>query len=73
MRIVGSARRPPRFSWTASMDRVADTVQMDRAAVRLKNFVSKDEFPYVQISGATLDSGDYVKALQDVHGQSRLP
>ena len=62
----GFGKEAASFLMDRVMDRVADTVQMDRAAVRLKNFVPKDEFPYVQISGATLDSGDYAKALQDV-------
>ena len=62
----GFGKEAASFLMDRVMDRVADTVQMDRAEVRLKNFVPKDEFPYVQISGATLDSGDYVRALQDV-------
>jgi aerobic carbon-monoxide dehydrogenase large subunit len=48
------------------MDRVASHLGMDRAEVRDKNFVSPEEFPYTQISGATLDSGNYSAALKTV-------
>src|SRR5713226_4571349 len=46
------------------MDRVASHLGMDRAEVRAKNFVSPEEFPYTQISGATLDRGNYAEALK---------
>jgi aerobic carbon-monoxide dehydrogenase large subunit len=45
------------------MDRVIDHVTretgLDRIAVRRRNFIPADEFPYSQPSGAMLDSGDY--------------
>jgi carbon-monoxide dehydrogenase large subunit len=46
------------------MDRVAKETGLDRAEVRFKNFVQPDEFPYPQVSGAMLDSGDYPAALR---------
>lgn len=46
------------------MDRVADVTGLDRAEVRLRNFIPADEFPFSQVSGAVLDSGDYQKALR---------
>jgi carbon-monoxide dehydrogenase large subunit len=46
------------------MDRVADATGIDRAEVRLRNFIQSEEFPYSQVSGAMLDSGDYSKALR---------
>ncbi len=52
------------------MDRVLDDVAgktgRDRAEVRLKNFIPPDEFPYTQVSGANLDSGNYPGALKRV-------
>jgi carbon-monoxide dehydrogenase large subunit len=49
------------------MDRVIDHVTkvtgLDRVAVRRKNFIPADEFPYSQPSGAMLDSGDYQKVM----------
>jgi carbon-monoxide dehydrogenase large subunit len=48
------------------MDRVAKITGLDRAEVRLRNFIQPGEFPYPQVSGAILDSGDYPKALRRV-------
>ncbi|MDP6816587.1 MAG: xanthine dehydrogenase family protein molybdopterin-binding subunit [Alphaproteobacteria bacterium] len=52
------------------MDRVLDDVAAktgrDRAEVRLKNFIPPDEFPYTQVSGANLDSGNYPGTLKRV-------
>jgi carbon-monoxide dehydrogenase large subunit len=50
------------------MDRVVDQVTRvtgrDRAEVRFRNFISPDDFPHPQPSGAVLDSGDYPRALR---------
>jgi carbon-monoxide dehydrogenase large subunit len=48
------------------MDRVARETGLDRATVRMRNFILPDEFPYAQPSGAILDSGNYPAALQKV-------
>jgi carbon-monoxide dehydrogenase large subunit len=48
------------------MDLVAKATGLDRAAVRFKNFIPPDEFPYPQVSGAMLDSGNYAAALEQV-------
>lgn len=48
------------------MDRVAQETGLDRAAVRLHNFIQPEEFPYSQPSGAVLDSGNYPGTLQKV-------
>ncbi len=50
------------------MDRIVDAVAratgLDSPAVRFRNFIQPDEFPYSQNSGAMIDSGDYPRALQ---------
>ena len=46
------------------MDLVAERTGLDRAAVRFRNFIPPDAFPYKQVSGASLDSGNYPKVLQ---------
>ena len=55
-------------SWL--MDRVMDTVAretaLDRAAVRLKNFIQPGEFPFPHNGGGVIDSGDYPKAMRRV-------
>jgi len=48
------------------LDRVADATSIDRAEVRLRNFIPANEFPYSQVSGAMLDSGDYPQAMRKV-------
>lgn len=48
------------------MDRIAGATGLDRTEVRFRNFVQPDEFPYPQVSGAMLDSGDYPGALRMV-------
>ncbi|MGD9765093.1 MAG: xanthine dehydrogenase family protein molybdopterin-binding subunit [Candidatus Binatia bacterium] len=55
------------------MDRVADATGLDRWDVRLKNFIQPDEFPYPQVSGAVLDSGDYPKALRGLLDMIDVP
>src|SRR5262249_61013222 len=48
------------------MGRVADAAGVDRVEVRLANFIQPDEFPFSQVSGAMLDSGDYPRAMRRV-------
>lgn len=48
------------------VDRVAKETGLDRATVRMKNFIGPEEFPYSQPSGALLDSGNYPAVLQAV-------
>ena len=55
------------------MDRVADATGIERAEVRIKNFIRSDEFPDEQVSGAVLDSGDYSKALRRVVELAKVP
>jgi aerobic carbon-monoxide dehydrogenase large subunit len=55
------------------MDRVADATGIERAEVRMRNFIRSDEFPYEQVSGAVLDSGDYSKALRRVVELAKVP
>ncbi|MGE0518524.1 MAG: xanthine dehydrogenase family protein molybdopterin-binding subunit [Candidatus Binatia bacterium] len=45
------------------MDVVAERTGLDRAEVRLRNFIQPDEFPFKQVSGASLDSGNYQRVL----------
>lgn len=46
------------------MDIIARKLKVDPIALRLKNVVPKDKFPYRSVTGALYDSGDYVKSLQ---------
>ena len=46
------------------VDILAAELRMDPVALRLKNFVGNDEFPYATPTGLAYDSGDYAKPLQ---------
>ena len=62
----GYGKEAASFLMDRVMDAVAKATGMDRAEVRLKNFIQPEEFPFEQVSGAMLDSGNYPKALKRV-------
>jgi aerobic carbon-monoxide dehydrogenase large subunit len=45
-------------------DVLAQKLKMDPIALRMKNFIKKEQFPYKSILGWEYDSGDYHKCLQ---------
>jgi carbon-monoxide dehydrogenase large subunit len=45
-------------------DVLAQELKMDPAALRMKNFIPKEKFPYKSALGWEYDSGDYAPALQ---------
>ena len=52
------------------MDRIVDEVAkatgLETTEVRFRNFIPPEEFPYPQVSGAMLDSGNYAGALSQL-------
>ncbi|MEL0070325.1 MAG: aerobic carbon-monoxide dehydrogenase large subunit [Betaproteobacteria bacterium] len=48
------------------IDVLAQKMGMDKAEIRRRNFVKKDQFPFTTPFGWTLDSGDYDTALDKV-------
>jgi len=48
------------------IDVLAQKVGVDKAEIRRRNFVKKEQFPYTTALGWTLDSGDYHTALEKV-------
>ena len=60
----GFGKEVASFAMDRILDRVADASGVDRAEVRMRNFIPPDAFPYSQVSGAMIDSGDYPKAMQ---------
>ncbi len=46
------------------VDVLAQKLKMDPAAIRLKNFIQPEQFPYKSLLGWEYDSGDYPKALK---------
>ncbi|HEV3330721.1 MAG TPA: xanthine dehydrogenase family protein molybdopterin-binding subunit [Bryobacteraceae bacterium] len=47
------------------VDILAAELKMDPAALRMKNFPGKDEFPFATATGLSYDSGDYALPLQN--------
>ena len=60
----GFGKEVASFLMDRVLDRIADATGVERAKVRLRNFVPSDAFPYSQVSGAVLDSGNYPKAMR---------
>ena len=54
------------------LDRISDATGVDRVEVRFRNFIPADAFPYSQVSGALLDSGNYKGAMQKLVSQFDL-
>jgi aerobic carbon-monoxide dehydrogenase large subunit len=48
------------------IDVLAQKLGLDKAEIRLRNFIAKDKFPYHSALGLEFDSGDYAPALQKV-------
>lgn len=46
------------------VDHIARESGLDRAEIRLRNFIQSDEFPYARPGGSILDSGDYHSSLR---------
>jgi aerobic carbon-monoxide dehydrogenase large subunit len=62
----GFGKETASFLMDRIIDHVASESGQDRTEVRLRNFIQPHEFPYSQVSGAVIDSGDYPKALRRV-------
>jgi carbon-monoxide dehydrogenase large subunit len=45
-------------------DSLAHKLDMDPAALRMKNFIKREQFPYKSVLGWEYDSGDYAPALK---------
>ena len=62
----GAGRPEASYYLERVMDLVADEAGVDPAEVRRRNFIPSSRFPYKAASGATYDSGDYAKPLDEV-------
>ena len=61
--VRGFGQAPTNYAIESAVDRVARHLGMDRIELRKKNFITKDQFPYLIPSGSTYDSGDYHTVL----------
>ena len=68
--VRGFGQSPTNYALETMMDRVAEHLGMDRIALRRKNFIRSDEFPWEIPSGSKYDSGDYHAVVDKVLSQS---
>lgn len=61
--VRGFGQSPTNYAIETGIDKVARFLGMDRIALRRKNLIGKDEFPYLIPSGTHYDSGDYETVL----------
>ncbi len=54
------------FVWERMMDRIAQELGLDAIAVRRRNLITKDQFPYTTPNGNIHGSGDYQTLLDKV-------
>lgn len=62
--VRGFGQAPTNYAIETGIDRIARHLGMDRVALRRKNLIHKDSFPYLIPSGTYYDSGDY-EAVMD--------
>jgi len=48
-----------------AMDMLADELEMDPVELRRRNLIRPDDFPHTTVTGATYDTGDYEKPLNE--------
>ena len=61
----GAGRPEATYYLERVMDLVAREAGVDPAEVRRRNFIPPSEFPYKTLTGATYDSGEYAKPLDE--------
>jgi 2-furoyl-CoA dehydrogenase large subunit len=64
--VRGFGQAPTNYAIETAIDKVAAVTGLDRMEVRRRNFIRKDEFPYLIPSGSSYDSGDYHAVVDKV-------
>lgn len=64
--VKGFGQSPTNYAIETAIDKVAEATGLDRIEVRRRNFIRKDEFPYLIPSGTRYDSGDYHTVVDKV-------
>jgi carbon-monoxide dehydrogenase large subunit len=60
----GAGRPEATYGIERLMDELAAEVGVDPIAIREKNWITKDEFPFTTVAGMTYDSGNYEAATE---------
>lgn len=61
--VRGFGQAPTNYAIETGIDKVARFLGLDRIALRRRNLIGRDEFPYLIPSGTHYDSGDYATVL----------
>ncbi|MGL5168185.1 MAG: xanthine dehydrogenase family protein molybdopterin-binding subunit [Afipia sp.] len=64
--VRGFGQSPTNYAIETAIDKVAAAIGVDPVEVRRRNFIRKDEFPYLIPSGTHYDSGDYHTVVEKV-------
>ncbi|TCT06083.1 xanthine dehydrogenase family protein molybdopterin-binding subunit [Aquabacter spiritensis] len=64
--VRGFGQSPTNYAIETAMDKVARACGLDRVEARRRNFIRKEEFPYLIPSGTRYDSGDYHTVVEKV-------
>ncbi|MGP0095105.1 MAG: xanthine dehydrogenase family protein molybdopterin-binding subunit [Xanthobacteraceae bacterium] len=64
--VRGFGQSPTNYAIETMIDKVAANLGLDRIEVRRRNFIRKEEFPYLIPSGTRYDSGDYHTVMDKV-------
>jgi 2-furoyl-CoA dehydrogenase large subunit len=64
--VRGFGQAPTNYALETAIDKVAAATGLDRMEVRRRNFIRKEEFPYLIPSGSLYDSGDYHTVVDKV-------
>jgi 2-furoyl-CoA dehydrogenase large subunit len=64
--VRGFGQAPTNYAIETAIDKVAAATGLDRMEVRRRNFIRKEQFPYLIPSGSSYDSGDYHTVVDKV-------
>ena len=71
--VRGFGQSPTNYAIETAIERVAVALGLDRIEVRRRNFIRKEEFPYLIPSGTRYDSGDYHTVVDKVLAHVEWP
>jgi 2-furoyl-CoA dehydrogenase large subunit len=71
--VRGFGQSPTNYAIETAIERVAVALNLDRIEVRRRNFIRKEEFPYLIPSGTRYDSGDYHTVVDKVLAHVEWP
>jgi 2-furoyl-CoA dehydrogenase large subunit len=71
--VKGFGQSPTNYAIESAIEKVAQATGLDRIEVRRRNFIRKEQFPYLIPSGTRYDSGDYHTVVDKVLATVEYP